>query len=530
MALGVGASQQGTTASSLSQATTAVTTAAAGSLIVAGEIYSRNTSTFSTLADSKSNTYALIGSQQNFETVNGAARLHYKENAIGGASHTATFTQTGTAGPIAAFMAEFTGVATLGALDTNAQTNDVASPFTASVTPSAGRRILVALFAGNSGSNPATHAESSGFTILTNCNSTNGATTWTGCIAYRIVTADGSAAFTASFTETGGTDTAVILAAFKEAATAASIPKLSPGRSPGKLQFLRSRPTYSAAVAAPPSGDIAGTGGITFGQSGILTGTGVLAATNGLTLGQSGALTGAGALAGSASITFGQSGSLGGAGALAGSSALTFGQTGAVTAAGALAGSTSLTFGQLGALTANGVLAGTAAITFGGTATADQPAGEMSGTASITFSASATLTADAALAGIAGLVFAGSATADQPIPAGGGIGQMGGGGGSIDYQSHKPRKPNLRKQLDEILDSAEAAYHALISGPEPEVAAKIVKPFAEDKREAIPPPEEIDWKAVERDVTRTRRLIAMATKLELQRQMDEDDDEFMLLH
>lgn len=112
----------------------------------------------------------------------------------------------------------------------------------------------------------------------------------------------------------------------------------------------------------------------------------------------------------------------------------------------------------------------------------------------------------------------------------GGLGQLGGGGGSIDYQSHKPNKARLRKQLDEILDSAEAAYRALLKGPEPEVAAKIVKPFAEDKREAIPPPEEIDWKAVERDATRTRRLIALATKLELQRQMDEDDDEFLLLH
>lgn len=118
-----------------------------------------------------------------------------------------------------------------------------------------------------------------------------------------------------------------------------------------------------------------------------------------------------------------------------------------------------------------------------------------------------------------------------PTPTPSPIGYQG-GGGSIDYQSHKRRKPGLRKQIDEILDSAEAAYRALRESPQAEAAAKIVKPFTEDKRSAVPPTETVDWKAVERDVTRTRRLIALATKLELQRQrqMDEDDDEFLLLH
>lgn len=117
----------------------------------------------------------------------------------------------------------------------------------------------------------------------------------------------------------------------------------------------------------------------------------------------------------------------------------------------------------------------------------------------------------------------------QPVQAGG-IGQIGGGGGSIDYQSHKPGKPRLRKQIDEILDSAEAAYRALRESPQAEAAAKIVKPFTEDKRAAVPPVQSIDWIAVERDVTRTRRLLALAARLKQQREIDEDDEEIMFFH
>lgn len=219
MPIALAASSKGTNASSLSQATLAVATQTSGSLIIACEVFTAGMATFSTLIDSNSNVYALIGSQQAFAPggSSGGARMHYKENAVGSAAHTATFTNTGTATAITVLLAEFTGVMTSGSLDTNGQANDTASPFTANITPSTGNRVLVALFGGNSGSNPATHAESSGFTVIANANETNGSSFWTCCLAYRLATGNGVTVFTPSFTETGGTDTAVIVASFIEA-------------------------------------------------------------------------------------------------------------------------------------------------------------------------------------------------------------------------------------------------------------------------------------------------------------------------
>lgn len=235
MSLAAGVASKGATAAATSQATGAVTTQATGSLIFAGELFQAS-STFSTLVDSKSNTFTQLGTEQTFATGNGKARLYYKENAAGGAGHTATFTNVGSAA-ITDFFGEFTGALTASALDgTVQQVNDSATPFTLSITPSTGNRLLVALFGGDSGSNPATNAESSGFTVITNANETNGASFWTGCLAFKIVVGDGVTAFTASFTETGGSSCAIILAAFKEAAS--TTPVLQPWQQRGAMGVM----------------------------------------------------------------------------------------------------------------------------------------------------------------------------------------------------------------------------------------------------------------------------------------------------
>lgn len=270
MSLAAGVASKGATAAGTSQATGSVTTQATGSLLIAGELF-QSTATFSSIADSKSNAYTQLGTEQNFATGNGRARLYYKENAAGGASHTATFTNVGSAA-ITDFFGEFTGALTAGALDgTVQQVNDSASPFTLAITPSAGNRLLVALFGGDSGSNPATHAESSGFTIISNADETNGASFWTGCLAYRIVVGDGTTVFTASFTETGGSSCSIILAAFKEAPSNGGRPigsLMGPGKHPGARRFSPVARGYSATVATDVT--VALTGSIVNFSAGVI--------------------------------------------------------------------------------------------------------------------------------------------------------------------------------------------------------------------------------------------------------------------
>lgn len=223
MAIAIGQSSKGATGSATSQATTAVNTSASGSIIVAGGAFQ---GTFSSQTDNKSNSpYVQVDSERIIDTANSAKiRMYYFQNAAGGSSHTTTLATT-TAQPITALMCEITGAATSGALVASNGGNDASSPYgnAVSVTPPAGNHILIAMFGGNSSSNPATQAETQGFTILSNAQETNGASFWTACLAYKIVTADGSTAYTAQFTESGATEGGVILAAFKELSSPISV-------------------------------------------------------------------------------------------------------------------------------------------------------------------------------------------------------------------------------------------------------------------------------------------------------------------
>lgn len=177
--------------------------------------------------------------------------------------------------------------------------------------------------------------------------------------------------------------------------------------------------TFAALVLAiqPPvaTGAISGTAGLTFSQSGTLTGAGALSGSSALSFGQSATVTGAGVLAGSGGLVFAQTGVLTGSGALSGASALTFGTSGSIGGSGALTGSSALLFSSSGTLAGLGALLGTSALTFGASGTLDQPSGAMSGTASLSFDASGSLSADGSLSGIAALLFDAFGTLDQPI-------------------------------------------------------------------------------------------------------------------
>lgn len=220
MAIAIGVSSKGTTTGALSVATTGVATSASGSIIVGAMVFQ---GTFSNYTDNKSNTpYVQVSSEQTVDTTNSAKlRMYHFPNAAGGAGHTTTAAVTAT-NPITNVMAEITGGALSSVVGTSNGGTDTTSPFgnAVSITPAAGNYLLIAAFGGNSGSNPATQAETQGFTILTAAQELDGVNLWTACLAWKAVTADGSTAYTAQFTESGASQGGIILAAFKELASA----------------------------------------------------------------------------------------------------------------------------------------------------------------------------------------------------------------------------------------------------------------------------------------------------------------------
>jgi len=124
------------------------------------------------------------------------------------------------------------------------------------------------------------------------------------------------------------------------------------------------------------------------------------------------------ALAGSTGITFGDSGAVAVSVALTGSAAITFGDSGAAAVAKALAGSTQATFGAAATGKVAVALGGTTQVTFGDFG---QLAGvqQMAGTTGITFGDSGALGLAAALAGSTQLVFTAAAaltTTVAPTP------------------------------------------------------------------------------------------------------------------
>jgi hypothetical protein len=216
--IAIGATSKGRSASSSSQGTLGVSTSASGSTFVVAAIW--DTGTFSSITDSKSNVYTQIGTEVTFGSFPTRARVYYKENGVGGASHIATF-NTSSASAITVLFLEITGALTSGSLDQSGGVNDASSPFTltAGLTTAQAAEALVTFLGCNSGSNPATHAETGlgSSTIQTAAEETDGTSFYTAALATAIKAA--TAAFNPSWTESGGTNSAVFLATFKEAAT-----------------------------------------------------------------------------------------------------------------------------------------------------------------------------------------------------------------------------------------------------------------------------------------------------------------------
>lgn len=207
MGIALGQHTSATTAGNTTLSTAGITTVGGGTSAFYAFV-SFEQGQFSSFVDSNSNVWRLIG-ERNFNSASSAARFYYCINGKGGASHTVTFTQ-GLSSTISMWFGEIT-LST--AYDVGQSSNDTVSPFTVtSPTTTQANEMLILGFTGNSGSNPATHAESTGFTIIDDV--TNGSTLATGFVGWKAVTSTG--AYTPSVTESGGSDTAVFIATFKE--------------------------------------------------------------------------------------------------------------------------------------------------------------------------------------------------------------------------------------------------------------------------------------------------------------------------
>lgn len=163
--------------------------------------------TVSSVTDSKSNTYTLIGSAQVSAGVTHKKALYRCENGTGGASHTATAAFSGDpAGTI--YLVEVTGAATA-SFDQTAQGTDTESPYTLTLpTLSQADEVIVTLFGTQSGG---TLSYASSNTTLIGTES-NGDAYWSSCVSKVVVSS--TSAFSPSFTG-GNIDTALIAGTFK---------------------------------------------------------------------------------------------------------------------------------------------------------------------------------------------------------------------------------------------------------------------------------------------------------------------------
>lgn len=120
---------------------------------------------------------------------------------------------------------------------------------------------------------------------------------------------------------------------------------------------------------------------------------------------------------------------------------------------------------------------------------------------------------------------------EPPASTGGGGG--GGGGGRIHYWAKHHRKHAPDRHLAKLLDDvvAETLYRDLRAEDEKQAraAGAAVKPHSADKRYVAPPPEAINWDALTRDVEAVAALLKLYREREQQRQIDDEDDEWLLL-
>lgn len=222
MAIAVGqhVSVQGTS-NATSFTTPAATTAASGSTFLISVAF--NPGNFSSVSDSKSNTYVSIQTEVDDNTHGNASWWKYAQNGTGGAGHTATI-NVAAADLCNVHLTEITGGATTGILDqAPAGINDTTSPFTSNTTGTttqANELVLAFVQTGGTGATE-TLTWGNSYTAVDTLNNTNFRTSYVGKLnvtstgtQQSSVTSSSAAAaisFIATFKEASGSNVSVNL-------------------------------------------------------------------------------------------------------------------------------------------------------------------------------------------------------------------------------------------------------------------------------------------------------------------------------
>lgn len=194
--------------------TTAAITTTTGNLTVVVCIWFGAGVTFTSMADSKGNTWTQIGSQQT-TSGNAKMRMYYAKNITGGASHTFTLTVSANNSYPLLFVSEFSGIDTTSPFDVQAATTGSSTTPSSGVTATRAQadELLVGGLVDES-SGVVTITAGTNFTIPTNGKEENGAANSTGAIEYQIVSSTGTDAgtFTISVSEPWGAQVATFKA------------------------------------------------------------------------------------------------------------------------------------------------------------------------------------------------------------------------------------------------------------------------------------------------------------------------------
>ncbi len=441
--------------------TAAVDTQATGSTFVVDFVWEG--AAFSSISDNKSNTYTQVGTEQAFGPGTAKTRRYHCINGAGGTGHQVTVTTGGGQVYMSVFLTELLGVATASAVDgTPGQAADDASPFTASTTTSNADDVLVAFVATNSGANPTTYAESTGFTVQEAVS--DGVSFYTGATATRIVSSAGT--YTPSFTQSAGDG------------DSASV-----------------RVTAYKAAGGGDTAALSGTSSVSFASSGSLTGVAALSGASALAFSSAASLTGRASLTGASSLTFALAGDVAGAASLAGSTSLVFAPTGNLVGAAALTGTSGISFDVAGNLDA-----GTASLA-GSTGIAFSLSGDLAGLASLTGAADLAfgLTGNLSLAGA----------------------QAGPAGGHYWPTKRKRRRDALEERLEEQHREAailrEQLERALRGEPTPPRPSEPKQPQKKSARKAPQPPV-IDLAPLRARLARAERAVERYEAIEQARQ------------
>ena len=258
MSITLGASTTKTYGGTSSDTTSAITTQASGSTIVVGIAY--DTGTFSSLTDSKSNTYTLIGTEGTLSSFGGKTRLYVCHNATGGSSHTFTVAFSGgTVGYPSIFVQEFI-CSTPGSTDVSAQRVTTSSPYalSSSITTTTANEMLV-LFGSVIGSGSVVLADGAGFTNRLSVTDSN--TYWAAALFTQAAASAGS--YNCSVTETGSgsvSEMSLHVLAIKESAAGVTLTGSAATMAAG---------TAAPATAKALTGQAGTTGQGTIGPQGI---------------------------------------------------------------------------------------------------------------------------------------------------------------------------------------------------------------------------------------------------------------------